>query len=102
MVDFRAAPTASAAALPLPRFHLRVVILLVGNPLMNAEAADSRDRLRFRFHIPLRFRLSPFTRATVPSWSDLITFMFIETSKDDLEVRRPIFPIPHLTSLALL
>ena len=50
----------------------------------------------------LRFRLSPYTRATVPSWSDLITFMFIETSKDDLEVRRSIFPAAHLTPLAVL
>ena len=52
--------------------------------------------------LTLRFRLSPFTRATVPSWSDLITYTFIGTSKDHLEIRRPIFPVPHLTSFALL
>ena len=51
---------------------------------------------------PLSFRLSPFRRPTVPFWRDVITFMFIEASKDDLEVRRPIFPAAHLTSLALL
>ena len=50
----------------------------------------------------LRLRLSPFTRATVPSWSDVIPFIFIETSKDDLEVRRSIFPAAHLTPLAVL
>ena len=80
-------------------FHASV---LVWSPPPLMHQYVSIDGSHSNQHITLSFRLSPFRRPTVPCWRDIITFMFIEASKDDLEVRRPIFPAAHLTSLALL
>ena len=50
--------------------------------------------------VPLSFRLSPSRPHTVPLWSDVISFRFIQTRKNDLEVGGPVFHAAHFTSLA--
>ena len=47
--DFSAASAASASAASASASTKNIVILLVANPPMSAEALDSADRFRFRF-----------------------------------------------------